>query len=457
MPLLTYAAASIFSALGTAATVSRCPEDDICYQVGVPEVSASSGSGNLYFQMRAPTSYSWVALGTGSQMSGSNIFLMYADGAGNVTVSARKGIGHTEPEHQTDTELELLAGSGIIDDGETMLANVRCANCESWDGGSMELTSTGAPFITAWKEGSAINSKSLAADIGYHDAHSEFTFDLTKATIADDANPFVEASSGGSGEGSTSPSNGNSGSGSDDDDDDDGSSTITLPAWIREIPTLESAHGIIMSIVMVVLYPLGSLLMPLFGSWVLHAVWQIGSFLVMWAGFAIGVILAQRTGYVSCNPSTIVASPRIYSSPRFLASLPHPIIPLVPSYALHPKLTVTSRTSLRTILFSVRLSSRSLVSSQLEVTSTTFIILSTRSEALSPTDTSGTAEFSLSWASSMVGWASNSQVADRLSSLHTLSLRPFSSQPTRAVLSGVKSRGRADAGLVTGSEKIVHR
>lgn len=235
-------------------------------------------------------------------MSGSNIFLMYADGAGNVTVSARKGTGHSEPKHQTDTELELLAGSGIIDNGKTMLANVRCANCESWDGGSMKLTSTGAPFISAWKQGSAIDSKSLTADIHYHDAHQEFAFDLTKATIAEDANPFVEASSGGSGEGSTPPSGGNSGSGSGSDND--GSSTITLPAWIREIPTLESAHGIIMSLVMVVLYPLGSILMPLFGSWVLHAVWQIGSFLIMWAGFAVGVILAQRTGYVSCHPLT---------------------------------------------------------------------------------------------------------------------------------------------------------
>lgn len=306
MQLFTSAAlaASILGGLGTAATVSRCPEDNICYQVGVPEVSASSGSGNLYFQIRAPTSYTWVALGTGSQMSGANIFLMYADGAGNVTVSARKGTGHTQPRHQTDTKLELLAGSGIIDNGETMLANVRCANCESWDGGSMKLTSTGAPFISAWKQGSAVNSKSVEADISYHDAHSQFAFDLTKATITDDVNPFVEASSGGSGEGSTPPSNGNSGS----NGNSDGSSAITLPAWIREIPTLESAHGIIMSLVMVVLYPLGSLLMPLFGSWVLHAVWQIGSFLIMWAGFAVGVILAQRTGYNFATNHTLLGT-----------------------------------------------------------------------------------------------------------------------------------------------------
>ncbi|KAI1294538.1 iron reductase domain protein [Xylaria venustula] len=285
--LLASAALSAFTyiASSAAATVSHCSTTNVCYQVGVPEVSASSGKGNIYLQLRAPTTYSWVALGTGTQMSGANIFVMYADGAGNVTVSARKGTGHVEPEHQTDTQLVLLAGSGIVDNGNTMLANVRCANCESWDGGSLSLTSTDANFIAAWKEGSALNSKSLEEGINKHDSHDRFTFDLAKATVTDDTNPFVAASSGGSGEGS-SPS---SGSGS-------GAGSSGTPESIKEIPRLQSAHGIIMSIVMVVLYPLGSILMPIFGSWVLHAVWQMGSFLLMWAGFAIGIVLAQRTG-----------------------------------------------------------------------------------------------------------------------------------------------------------------
>ncbi|KAI8950991.1 iron reductase domain protein [Xylaria longipes] len=290
-----------YSALGVTATVSRCPTTDVCYQVGVPEASASSGNGNIYFQLQAPTTYTWVALGTGQQMAGSNIFVMYADGAGNVTVSARKGVGYVEPEHQTDTQLQLLAGSGIVDNGKTMMANVRCANCESWDGGSLSLTSTRAGFIAAWKEGSPLNSKSVEAQISKHDSHDVFTFDLTKATIADDSNPFVGTSNGGSGEGSTTPpDNGNSGA-------DEGSGS-SVPSWIREIPTLQSAHGILMSIVMVILYPIGSILMPLFGSWVLHAVWQIVSFIAMWAAFAIGVVLAQRTGYNFTENHTILGT-----------------------------------------------------------------------------------------------------------------------------------------------------
>ncbi|KAI0871275.1 iron reductase domain protein [Hypoxylon argillaceum] len=292
-----------YSTLCAASTVSSCPTNNVCYQVGVPEASASSGSGDIYFQLKAPTSYTWVALGTGSQMSGANIFVMYTDGAGNVTVSARKGTGHTEPQHQTTTSLQLLAGSGVADN--TMVANVRCANCQSWDGGSMSLSSSGAPFIAAWKSGSSLNSKSLTATISMHDSHNQFTFDLTKATLADDTNPFVAASSGGSGSGTTTTSPGSSSTSGSDSGSSSGSS---LPAWVREIPTLESAHGILMSIVMVILYPLGSILMPLFGSWVLHAVWQIGSFLAMWAAFALGVVLAQRTGYNFSENHTLLGT-----------------------------------------------------------------------------------------------------------------------------------------------------
>ena len=55
------------------------------------------------------------------------IFVMYADGAGNVTISGRAGGGgHVEP--QLDSELmagvTLLAGSGIVNG--KMVANVHC-------------------------------------------------------------------------------------------------------------------------------------------------------------------------------------------------------------------------------------------------------------------------------------------------------------------------------------------
>jgi hypothetical protein len=60
-------------------------------------------------------------------MAGASIFVMYADGAGNVTISARDGgQGHVEPQQSASLQsgVTLLAGSGIVNG--RMIANVYC-------------------------------------------------------------------------------------------------------------------------------------------------------------------------------------------------------------------------------------------------------------------------------------------------------------------------------------------
>jgi len=58
-------------------------------------------------------------------MAGANIFVMYADGTGNVTISARNGgAGHVEPQVDNTLDVVLLEGSGIVDGN--IIANVKC-------------------------------------------------------------------------------------------------------------------------------------------------------------------------------------------------------------------------------------------------------------------------------------------------------------------------------------------
>lgn len=60
-------------------------------------------------------------------MSGSTIFVMYTDGTGNVTISARDGGGgHVEPTPDSGIQagVTLLAGSGVV--SGKMIANVKC-------------------------------------------------------------------------------------------------------------------------------------------------------------------------------------------------------------------------------------------------------------------------------------------------------------------------------------------
>lgn len=101
-----------------------CPTTDVCFKLNIPENTASSGNGDIFFQLSAPSSYEYVALGQGDSMSGSNIFVVYTSGNGNVTLSPRLGIGEREPMYNKEAKVTLLEGSGVSNG--KMIANVRC-------------------------------------------------------------------------------------------------------------------------------------------------------------------------------------------------------------------------------------------------------------------------------------------------------------------------------------------
>ncbi|KAI1776555.1 CBD9-like protein [Hypoxylon cercidicola] len=270
IPLFFSAALSAlaYSTAASAEPVQYCPIKDVCYQVAVPAVSAEANGGNIYLQLRAPTSYAWVGFGTGQRMADSNILVVYQDGAGNVTLSPRAGAGHVMPRYNAITQVELQEGSGVVDD--VMVANVRCGNCGTWPGGSMSLASDAADYLAAWKAGDAVGSDDPDAGIRYHDAHDQWRFDLTQGTVSDDSNPFVGVSQF------------------------DNNNRGVSEGSFADPRTLVRGHGIIMAVVMVLLYPIGSSLMPLFGKWLLHASWQFLAFLLMWAGFGLGFVASQR-------------------------------------------------------------------------------------------------------------------------------------------------------------------
>ena len=102
-----------------------CPSDDVCFKLNIPENTASSGTGDIFFQISAPSSYEWVALGQGKAMSGSNMFVVYtSSGGSNVTLSPRTTSSYNAPSFNSDTKAELLEGSGVSNG--LMTANVKC-------------------------------------------------------------------------------------------------------------------------------------------------------------------------------------------------------------------------------------------------------------------------------------------------------------------------------------------
>ncbi|KAG9231309.1 integral membrane protein-like protein [Amylocarpus encephaloides] len=296
LPVVAATSAPVATSLATFAAGSN---NAISYNVGVPPGSTISQSvkGGLYFSMSAPESYNWVGLGTGSAMRNSMIFLMYADGTGNVTISGRAGgRGHVQPilDEELMKGVTLLAGSGIV--GGRMVANVHCTTCQL----ASDATSTTSPWIAAWNEGPAINSKSPSYSIDRHgdSAISIFNFDLSKAALTSDANPFLTSSSSGGAAIDPSPNSGSSSSGSSS-----GSSSVIS---VADPHKLKRPHGIVMGIAVTILFPTGAMFVRLRGHPWIHAGIQLASLICMIAGLGLGVKLAQSTDLLFTNTHSVL-------------------------------------------------------------------------------------------------------------------------------------------------------
>ncbi|KAL4783889.1 hypothetical protein BJX76DRAFT_348239 [Aspergillus varians] len=237
-------------------------QNEIFYSITAPESTVSSGSGPILFQIRAPTTFEWVALGQGTQMDGADIFVLYSAPSDNVTVSPRSGTGHVLPRHNPEVQLSLLEGSGIQDGVVT--ANVRCETC------SYSATS---PWIFAYKGGTPLESKSLEASIREHDGFGGTSVALSNAISTSD-NPFLNYDPGTS-------SNRSSEAG------ESAGSNAKMPV----------AHGFIMSIAFIILFPSFGLLTALPVRGIIakaHAPLQILSLCLVTAGMGLGIKMGKE-------------------------------------------------------------------------------------------------------------------------------------------------------------------
>ncbi|KAL1797220.1 hypothetical protein ACET3X_003826 [Alternaria dauci] len=343
-------------AYGASAQVaSTSPADGVTFGLNIPEATAaSSDAGEIFFSISAPSSYEWVALGQGNRMANSNMFVIYtsADGS-NVTLSARTSGGYGAPSVNEDTQVTLLEGSGVSNG--VMTANVRCSNCNSWSGGTMDFTDDSGSWIYAYQSsGGPMNDDSTSAPISQHNSQGVFDWDFAAAKGGSSVNPLINTSPSGTtgGEGAT-PTNCRqrpsgaaataSASGSakpsksayyDDNDDwwtgrptarptsfptgapwdkrqsDDSDLPFcdTLPnngginSGVTTIISTEQdttkhliAHGVLASLAFVIFFPAGSIAIRLAsfpGVLWFHALFQIFAYMTYTAAFGLGIWLA---------------------------------------------------------------------------------------------------------------------------------------------------------------------
>ncbi|KAH7144734.1 hypothetical protein DER46DRAFT_630199 [Fusarium sp. MPI-SDFR-AT-0072] len=111
--MLLASIAALYACSSSALTSSFCSNNgDVCFRWGVPEASEVSGSGNIDFQIKAPTSLTWAGLGIGISIQGAGMFLIYQNSNGNITLSMIIRRGHIMPKYTERSKVELLAGSG---------------------------------------------------------------------------------------------------------------------------------------------------------------------------------------------------------------------------------------------------------------------------------------------------------------------------------------------------------
>ncbi|KAH8820884.1 hypothetical protein F5884DRAFT_850131 [Xylogone sp. PMI_703] len=154
----------------------------ISFSLNIPDDS----SEDLYFSLSGSTSYSYIAVGMGSdKMEGSLIFLLYTSSHGNsITLSPRVTDGHTEPTYTSKVEYTILDNSGINKVNKTMTVNAKCSNCRKWNSGSLNITSNAENFIYATGPPGSLKTNSESADTKRHNKYGTFQMDLTKAVGA---------------------------------------------------------------------------------------------------------------------------------------------------------------------------------------------------------------------------------------------------------------------------------
>ncbi|PQE22204.1 hypothetical protein CJF32_00004588 [Rutstroemia sp. NJR-2017a WRK4] len=272
----------LFTASGIYAQNTSYCSNNICFAVNIPASSASAGTGDIYFRLSAPTSMSWVALGQGSSMTGSNIFFVYANAAGtNVTLAPRLGVGEKQPSMNATSKVTLLAGSGISK-GQ-MVANVRCSNCNSWEGGSMNFTDPASHWIWAYRNGPAIASDDPAAPLHIHDEYGGLKFNLKSAAGGNSANPFLTYVTPASSSTSTASSPGG---------------PASFGGFPSNYGSVVIAHGVLASLAYVILFPTGAIAIRMFNFrnllW-FHAWWMVTTYMLALTSLGMAAWLAYWT------------------------------------------------------------------------------------------------------------------------------------------------------------------
>jgi hypothetical protein len=241
-------------------------------------LTADKSSGDLYFHMESPIGQAWMGVGIGDQMKGALIFVVYPSSNGeSVTISPRIADGHSEPSYQSDITVQQISGQGPLANTATgtrgelkMTANGVCKSCLTWaNGGSIDLLDKTQPFIFAvGPTFPPITSDSLSEGISRHEFYGQFTMDMTAATVSSGGSvpvgPYTQKDA-----------------------------SVATNTHYDNDPA-PHIHGLVMSIVFIILLPLGSLLLRVWRKVKGHIIAQCIALVLFCMAFAGGCVVSME-------------------------------------------------------------------------------------------------------------------------------------------------------------------
>ncbi|KAF1809343.1 CBD9-like protein [Eremomyces bilateralis CBS 781.70] len=239
-------------------------------------VAAIQESGDLYFRLSAPAVYSWFAIGTGSRMKGSLMFIIYSSAnKTGITVSPRRAYGNSEPIYDSSIQLDIIHpdpgqahANGIS--GDQYFLTAHCKSCLRVPDPWIDLTKKDQSWIFALGvPGSryAMNTDDKSAPLRRHDSFGSFTMDMVAASTQSD-------------------------------DDVDIPPLGTAPQGAQMVGSLHEdfnqaswAHGSIMCVAFLIVFPMGIIAVRIMERVKLHMWLQgFGLFLSL-CGMSVGIYL----------------------------------------------------------------------------------------------------------------------------------------------------------------------
>ncbi|KAI9207624.1 uncharacterized protein BJ171DRAFT_493258 [Polychytrium aggregatum] len=163
--------------LALALALAQVALSQIVYPVGTSKVlvyadKGSDGRPNLRLQV--PSSLSWFGIGTGAQMSGSDMLIVWRNSDGSVTASHRTSTGHNTPVETNPSAITVLTNQASSSPTPTGSFVVTVAVPTTW--------ASSSSFIMAALVGAPPASKSTSASFQQHSSQTAVFLQLLSSS-----------------------------------------------------------------------------------------------------------------------------------------------------------------------------------------------------------------------------------------------------------------------------------